>query len=425
MRRRALVGLVFGCGEALSLNGKRPAVGRLMGAPWEQLQPTSVCEEEMCLVPLSEEDMAAAQESMLAETALFDTALRVLPFASPLAAFASYETIAKTTRVALDFLGQRQTWTSADGNAYEIAILTPTINGVVMPAISIALGTLATTTISTLRQRQLDVRERLNRELGEIELLRATIGALDDADFRARRNQTKRATILLRDYVSRVIQECRPNAGVVSRRIADSELNAIYRMFFDVKDTVQRSNPAAATAHPLITSLVNNRASRLTLLAQSYPASQFIVLACGSLSIMIAFLLESDQEILKFLDAFQLRILFSMLVGVFSGFVAVLVDLADITRGTFRITPQAAQFFALRDLITFDLCCLDDDGPYAADQLGARPGDDWADLYVTTTPVFSAAPNNKKGPPPSTKKSSQLAPNSSSSLLDVPVHFRS
>ena len=54
-----------------------------------------------------------------------------------------------------DALSKARNYESVDGGAYEIAILTPTINGVVMPALSIAFGTLTATTINTLRQRQL------------------------------------------------------------------------------------------------------------------------------------------------------------------------------------------------------------------------------------------------------------------------------
>lgn len=346
--------------EAFSTLYSRCKGGALRaGRSWEQAVPLDCKEEDVCLVPPGDEEILDAQKAMFAETALFDRSLQLFPLASTTLAFVSYESVAKWARMGIDFFGQRQSWTSVDGNVYEIAILAPTINGVVMPSVSIALGTLAAATVSSLRLRQLDVRERLNRELGEIELLRTTIVALDDNDFAPSENKkiTAYATLLLRDYVSRVAFECRPNAAV--SRVCDTELNALYRLFLDIKDEERRSNPASASALTLVNSLVALRAGRLTLLASSYPPTQFFVLAFGSLSIVVAFLLESDQEVLRFLDAIQLRLLFSILVGVFSGLAAVVIDLADITRGTFRITTVVAQFFALRDLLTYDLCCLD------------------------------------------------------------------
>ena len=50
-----------------------------------------------------------------------------------------------------------------DGKQYQIAILTPLIIGVVVPTISILFGTLVSMSVSTLRQRQLNVRQSLNQ----------------------------------------------------------------------------------------------------------------------------------------------------------------------------------------------------------------------------------------------------------------------
>jgi len=41
-----------------------------------------------------------------------------------------------------------------DGNAFAATLLRPTINGVVVPTLSIALGTLLATTVNVLRDRQ-------------------------------------------------------------------------------------------------------------------------------------------------------------------------------------------------------------------------------------------------------------------------------
>lgn len=321
--------------------------GLALPAPRLALKADPTLEEDVCLVPPSEEDVLRFKEALFAETAAYDGVLSLVPLVSPVLGFWTYGEFAKATRCALDSF--RQSWMSVDGNQYEISILTPTINGVVMPAVSIAVGTLAATTVSTLRQRQLDLRERLNRELGEIELLRSTIYALLDDGLD--RGTAAWATLLLRDYTGRLVVECHPDAGA---NIGDTELNALYRLFVKLCDA-----PAAASALGLVQSLVALRAARLTLLASTTPPSQFLVLACGSVSIVIAFLIESDQEVLRFLDAVQLRILFGILVGVFSGLAAVLVDLADVFRGSLRITPVAAQLLALRELLTFDLCCQD------------------------------------------------------------------
>ena len=73
-------------------------------------------------------------------------------------------------------------------------------------------------------------------------------------------------------------------------------------------------------------------------------------------SIVLAFLLETDQEVLRFLDALQLRLLFTILIGVFSALAALVVDLADPFRGAYRITPTVAQLFPLRAAFDYDVC---------------------------------------------------------------------
>ena len=70
------------------------------------------------------------------------------------------------TRTTLDLLANRN-WESVDGNAYEIAVLEPTLTGIVLPAVSITLGTLLATTVGTLRERQVEIRSCLNREASE------------------------------------------------------------------------------------------------------------------------------------------------------------------------------------------------------------------------------------------------------------------
>ena len=312
--------------------------------------------DEECVVP-SEAEMTASFRSMMRETRMFDSALILAPIVVPIGAFLCYETVARYTRMTLDILGQRNTWVAVDGNAYQIAILAPVVNGVVVPAVSIALGTSVATTVSTLRQRQVDIRNLLNAELCAISNLRSAIAALEDGDHgRARQEMTS----LLRDYVSRLISEATAGFQPDAARIADNELNRLSSVLFSIDSSKRRVQNAATAARQSVAVLQDVRSERLAKLAATYPSLHYVVLALCGLSIIAAFLLESDQEILRFLDAIQLRLLFAILVGAFAGLSTLLLDLADLHRGTLRITPIAAQFFLTRDYLTFDLCQLSD-----------------------------------------------------------------
>ncbi|KAJ1444747.1 hypothetical protein M885DRAFT_626835 [Pelagophyceae sp. CCMP2097] len=312
-------------------------------------------EAEVCEIPISDDEV---ETDLLAETVVFDFALRALPIAAPLTGYVSYERVAACTRWGLDRLASKN-WDSVDGGQYEMTILTPTINGIVVPMLSIALATLTATTIQTLRQRQLDVRFRLNAEVSELQLLRVAVDAIfeEDAgagDAAARATDHARCTLLLRDYTSRLIGDCRCTTLEIERRadLANNELSSLARILFRRAGSAGRT--AANVAVGLVQSLGVHRASRLAGLTTAYPAIHFGVLGTCAGSIVFAFLIESDQEVLKFLDALQLRLLFSMLIGTFASLSALVIDLSDPYRGAYRITPTVAQLFPLRQQLAFD-----------------------------------------------------------------------
>ena len=94
---------------------------------------------------------------------------------------------------------------AVDGNAFAVQLLRPTVNGVILPTLSIALGTLLATTINVLRNRQVEIRACLNKEACELRLLRAALlGAYGTAQHAARRAE---ALDLLRRYCARCVRE--------------------------------------------------------------------------------------------------------------------------------------------------------------------------------------------------------------------------
>ena len=86
----------------------------------------------------------------------------------PVTSFLFYTPIAGTFRSLIELLTEitgGRSWVPVDGGAYSIAILTPSINGIVLPSLCILFATLVSTTITQLRDRQLAVRECLNTEV--------------------------------------------------------------------------------------------------------------------------------------------------------------------------------------------------------------------------------------------------------------------
>ena len=57
------------------------------------------------------------------------------------------------------------------------------------------------------------------------------------------------------------------------------------------------------------------RAQRLSLLQTTFPLLHWVVMCLLGGSIVLCFLLETDDQLLQFLDLSQLRIIFTFLIG--------------------------------------------------------------------------------------------------------------
>jgi hypothetical protein len=78
---------------------------------------------------------------------------------------------------------------NVDGNAFANNLLRPTINGVVVPASGIGLGTLFATTVNVLWNRQLMLQTKINTEVCELRhLRRALFGCFGTAQHSNRRH---------------------------------------------------------------------------------------------------------------------------------------------------------------------------------------------------------------------------------------------
>ena len=109
-------------------------------------------------------------------------------------------------------------------------------------------------------------------------------------------------------------------------------------------------------AQSLISQLLMVRSERLALLLTAFPTTHWLTIGLAGVSILVAFLVESDSQALLFLDKLQLRIMFALLVGSLSGIGLILRDLNDPFRGPFRITPSMTHLRTVRRMIDESLC---------------------------------------------------------------------
>lgn len=285
-------------------------------------------------------------------------------FVPMIIAFLSWENFSFGLSEFLDMYGSAK---AVDGNAFANNLLRPTITGVVVPVISIALATLISTTVNVLRQRQVDLRALVNKEACELRLLRrAVFGMFGTRQHAGRR---ARALALMCGYVEQLVKECDRGAVDVleelqlSGGIAANELDRLAAMLHGVDGAAASRQGSVDVADNMIYSLCGHRSDRVALLLSVFPPIHWGVLIGGGLSICIAFLLTSNQQILQYLNSIQLRFLFATIVGVCSSTATLCWDLSDPFSGTFSIEGASTQLEDLRVCLREDVRdALSEDG---------------------------------------------------------------
>lgn len=170
---------------------------------------------------------------------------------------------------------------AVDGNTFASDLLRPTITGVVVPVISIALGTLVSTTVNVLRARQVDIRALINKEACDLRLLRrALFGMFGTKQHAGRRS---RALTLLKRYVDQVNREC--NIGAIERLqvlelsggVSTNELDELSAMLHGIDGAAASRQGSVDSADAIISRLNSFRSDRVALLQTDFPDLHWIV----------------------------------------------------------------------------------------------------------------------------------------------------
>lgn len=303
-----------------------------------------------------------------------DLTLRYLPFIMPIVAYSSYESTARMFDRMVEFISNNN-WIAVDGGQYQAEIITPAINGLVVPSLALLFATLVNNTINTLRQRQLQIRTSLNTEANDLRVLATILDSLPSPELNKVKNHLREYLI---QYASRVIAESKPGLSIDHHMYIgsmDIELNGFLRMWnglsmgsygtmfidtmlpasnytvdqkkFDtyhdqLSITSQQRRTIAPFMSPYIfsetydalTRLRKERSIRVSALQSTYPFLHYVILALLAASICTVFLMETNQDLLLFLSAIQLRVLWSMLIGTFTALGVVNYDLVDPFRGS-------------------------------------------------------------------------------------------
>ena len=131
------------------------------------------------------------------------------------------------------------------------------------------------------------------------------------------------------------------------RRGFDSELNGLTRQLNIAHGNVIPSH-VADELYSSVTRLREQRIHRITALQSIYPPLHYGMLFVLAFAECIAYLIETDQELLVFLNAVQLKLLWSMLVGTFVACFAVVLDLRTPFAGSYQIYASVDQLHTIK-----------------------------------------------------------------------------
>jgi hypothetical protein len=257
--------------------------------------------------------------------------------------------VARLFDVFINVLAYERKWVPADGGAYQAKIIAPAINGIVVPTISILFATLTSNTISSLRQRQIDIHTCLNSEAGDLRVLSMLVDAYP------MNSQKVRCREYLDQYTSRLIAESADSkTSKVMYGSTDSEMNGFVAALNQLANGRSKSSPpdvVLSQSYGAVVRLNTIRSSRITALQSTFPVLHYAILELLAASICIAFLVETDQEVLIFLNSIQLRILWTMLIGSITALTVVCWDLSFPFTGSYIISNAVDQLMTIRDTV--------------------------------------------------------------------------
>lgn len=366
---------VAGCGAGIAL-GLGAAQRARPRCQRQSMENQIEMEEELtngdyCTVALGEPEDQWAQVSPDANKRLRDTFLAVvsyiLPVVGPALAFWQWSNVLQLTHVVLG--DERQLLELMQ------VTLTPATNGIVIASLSIAFGTLTSLTISSLRQRQKEIRQCLNKEACDIRLLQALFVSMfrlnveDSCRSSCSEADVEKMTVYLRClellhmYAARIHSESTADADLAAlqrQTVPDTELLSILNSLVVLRQPPRFSVMSVRDDVAVRVSRLNDfRSDRLSSINTAFPPLHWVILALLASSITLCFLIEVDQSEGRFLaerpeDSTRLRLVFTIMTGSFCGLTALCADLNDLFRGSFNVNESASQLKVVGEVIQLE-----------------------------------------------------------------------
>eukprot|EP00977_Amphora_coffeiformis_P019016 scaffold6856_cov156-Amphora_coffeaeformis.AAC.9 len=271
-------------------------------------------------------------------------------------AFFTYHDTKNTFHTFID-LASGHTWVSADGGKFMADMVRPVLNGPVTLSISILFGTLVATTVGTLFNRQIKLKETVISAEEQVRHMHLLVHGFPEP-------YRRRAKKLLRGYVTKVTNDF-DNHQVTQDTLSQPELNSLLLLVNRlVKDPKRRDDCPGAIVGEVyggINAMMALRAAFRSTLQQVFSPAHYVNMITLASTILFVFLLETDQDAMQYLLGFQLSICWALLVGTYSLLAVVIYDLSTPFTGEFNIWNNKETRQSTDVLLRSFLDPLDDD----------------------------------------------------------------
>jgi hypothetical protein len=275
----------------------------------------------------------------------------------PILGFCFHPNVAEAVHVLID---STNGFVQVDGRAYAAELIRPTVNGVLVPACAITAGTLLATTVNVLRNRQVEMRACISKEACELrQLRRAVFGMYGTAQHAARREAALRH---MHAYTCMCVLETQKEAfdelaqqEQAGGSMSVNQLEEIAGMLHGIDGAAACRDFSVSSAQGALRALNGLRSDRLASLLSGFPLVHWLILGLLGFSIVVLFLIDSNQDVLQYLNSLQLRLLFSILLTTLCSIAGLCIDLADPFRGVTNINSASKQFADVQRELEHDL----------------------------------------------------------------------
>lgn len=293
-------------------------------------------------IDVVEEDSLSAREQSTESTIIL-----AFPVVASVSAFTFYEGTSKGFHSIVQ-AASNNNWIPVDGGRLIGDIILPAINGPVLGTIGLLFATLVSTTIGNLYQRQVRISSCVVQEVDDLRRLGYLLQSLPD-------QYREEAQTELKKFVNTIFDAAAAQKRSVSEdMLRNVTLTPIFLLLNRISDDVETdksvrvSGNILAEGYELIRRINDQRTQLAVLLRPAFPTLHYANLVVLASCICLVFLVETDRDLIFFLAGFQLRLLWSILIGIFAMMASVIYDLESPFGGSYNVSVLVTSTVVLK-----------------------------------------------------------------------------